>query len=162
MAPRQPAPLSPHALFHTHLSLLSLELATETAQTSLLLSSYSSTLLARSGLAILNLTLNSARTGMGGRTVLELGLDPAVVEKGRKGELPEHGIRTGDVVRVSERVKDGAKKAEREGIEKKGVEGVVVRVRERSIEVAVGKEGTKDGRDGEEGVDSLRDGRLWL
>jgi DNA polymerase alpha-associated DNA helicase A len=103
---------------------------------------------------------------MGGRTVLELGLDSAVLKentggKGKEGKsvLPEHGIRTGDVVRVSERVKEGARKVERGEMEKRGVEGVVVRVRERGVEVAVGKE--KDGREGD-GVEGLREGRLWL
>ena len=150
--------LSPHALFTTHLSLLSLELATETTQNALLLSSTPPTILARAGLAILNLTVSSMRTGMGGRTVVELSLDPAVVTKGTRGELPEHGIRTGDIVRVGERPRDGAKKKDVEGLKGKGVEGVVVRVGERAVQVALGKEGGKD--DGEEQLGS--EGKLWL
>ena len=96
---------------------------------------------------------------MGGRTVIELSLDSAVIPKGSKGELPEHGIRTGDIVRVGERPKDGAKKRNVEATRGKGVEGVVVRVQERSVQVALGKEGGKD--DGES--DALpAEGRLWL
>ena len=42
---------------------------------------------------------------MGGRTVIELVLDPAVIPKGSKGELAEHGVRTGDIVRVGREAK---------------------------------------------------------
>ena len=98
------------------------------------------------------------RTGMGGRTVVELVLDSAVIPKGGKGDLPQHGIRTGDIVRVGERPREGAKKrdvAEQKG---KGAEGVVVRVGERGLQVALGKEGGKD--DGDEQM--AGEGRLWL
>ena len=92
---------------------------------------------------------------MGGRTVVELVLDPAVIPKGSKGELAEHGVRTGDIVRVGERPKDGAKKRDMENLKGKGVEGVVTRVGERAVWVALGREGKED----EEGVG---DGKLWL
>ena len=82
-----------------------------------------------------------------------------MIPKGSRGELPEHGIRTGDIVRVGERPKDGAKKRDVEATRGKGVEGVVVRVQERSVQVALGKEGGKDDGEGE-GVP--REGKLWL
>ena len=94
---------------------------------------------------------------MGGRTVLELCLDSNVVVKGTRGELSEHGIRTGDIVRVAEKPKEGVKKRERKEGEKEGVEGVVTRVGQRAVWVAVGKDGGKDDGD----VD-LGDAKLWL
>jgi len=149
-------PLSPQAFLHTQLSLLAHEQASETSQNSLLLSSAPPTALARAGLAILNLCVSSLRTGLGGRTVLELALDSAVVAKDSRGELPEHGVRTGDIVRVGEVPKGTAKKKEVNELKGLGVEGVVTSVGERAVWVAVGKEGGQ----GEE-VD-VPDGRLWV
>jgi DNA polymerase alpha-associated DNA helicase A len=149
--------ISPAALFATLLHLLSLEQAAEIQETTLLLSSTSPTTLARAGLAIVNLTIHSLRTGLGGRSVVELGLDSAVVSKDSKGELPQHGIRTGDIVRLGETPKGTAKKKEISELKGKGVEGVVTRVGERAVWVALGKDGDKS-----EDVEEIPDGKLWL
>lgn len=164
--------LSPQAFFTTQQSLLHAEQASEIAETSLLLSSAAPSTLARAGLAIINLTINSLKTGLGGRTVIELGTDPAYApsnlkngEKGvsskSDGELPEHGIRTGDIVRVGQMPKGGAKKKEVSELKDKGVEGVVTRIGERAIWVAAGK-GGDDHDKGESDVDTLASSRLWV
>jgi DNA polymerase alpha-associated DNA helicase A len=152
--------LSPPVFAHTQLALLATEQACEIAETSLLLSESPPTVLARAGLAVLNLCVVSQRTGLGGRTVLELGLDPAVAPTGSAsaaGALPEHGIGTGDIVRVGEQPKGGARKKEVGEMKGKGVEGVVTRVGERAVWVAVGKDGGDEDGEGEWG-----EGRLWL
>ena len=131
------------------LSLLASELASETSQNALLLSTHSPRTLARAGLAITNLTLASQRTGLGGKTVLELEHDSAVGAE----ELDEHGIRVGDIVRVGQQPKGGEKKAEKKSIEDKGLEGVVVKVGQKVVQVAL----DKDGDEGE-GLG----GRLWV
>ena len=153
-----PSPkLSPAAFARTQLCLLEAEQSAEVAETTLLLSESPPTTLARAGLAILNLTPVSQRTGLGGKTVLELGLDPAVASSERGGsDLSEHGIRTGDIVRVSEQPRGSAKKKEKAEMKGKGVEGVVTRVGERAVWVALGK-----GSNGDEDVD-IPDGKLWL
>ena len=98
--------------------------------------------------------------------MLELGLDSAVVSgsgsgKGRNGkggdELPEHGIRTGDIVRVGELPKGGAKRKELAEVKGRGVEGVVTRVGERAVWVALGDVDRVREDDGEVG-----EGRLWV
>lgn len=132
------------------LTLLSAELAAETASTSALLASTSPTALSRAGLAITNLIVSSQRTGLGGKTVLELEQDHAI---GNDGEIGEHGIRTGDIVRVAEQPKGNEKKKEKAGMEGKGVEGVVVRINQKGLQVALGKE--------EDDVEGLG-GRLWV
>ena len=134
----------------TQLSLLSNELAAETASTTALLSSTSPTALSRAGLAILNLVITSQRTGLGGKTVLELEQDHAI---GNAGEIGEHGIRVGDVVRVGEQPKGNERKKKKAGMEGRGMEGVVVRVGRKAVQVALGKE--------EEDMDKLG-GRLWV
>lgn len=104
----------------SQLSLLSSELQAELAETTLLTATHAPPVLQRAGLAILNLHVSSQRTGLGGKTLLELGLDPAV----GGGELPEHGLRVGDIVAVAEQPKGAERKREREGAEKRGVEGM--------------------------------------
>ncbi len=129
------------------LSLLDAELKAEVAETSELVSQTSPTNLQRAGYAVLNLLVASQRTGLRGKTVIDLELDPAV----GGGDLPEHGIRTGDIVRVSEQPSGSAKKKEKTDMERKGVEGVVVKVAASHIAVALGHE------DGD-----LPGGKLWL
>lgn len=164
--------LSPQAFFTTQQSLLHAEQASEIAETSLLLSSAAPSTLARAGLAIVNLIINSLKTGLGGRTVIELGIDPAYsptnlkngekgVSSGSDGDLPEHGIRTGDIVRVGQMPKGGAKKKEVSELKDKGVEGVVTRIGERAIWVAAGK-GGDDHDKGESDIDALASSRLWV
>ncbi|KAL8770624.1 MAG: hypothetical protein Q9209_003692 [Squamulea sp. 1 TL-2023] len=133
----------------SQLSLLASELAAETSQTALLLSTHSPRTLSRAGLAITHLILSSQCTGIGGKNVLELEQDNAVGGE----ELGEHGIRVGDIVRVGQQPKGGEKKIERKSIEDKGLEGVVVRVGPKVVQVALDKEG-------DEG-DGLG-GRLWV
>ncbi|KAI1613162.1 P-loop containing nucleoside triphosphate hydrolase protein [Exophiala viscosa] len=155
MAP--PKMLPPAAFFNTLQTLISLEQDSEIVETSLLLSSTPPSTLARAGLAILNLAVQSLKTGLGGRSVIELGLDPAVVSKDSRGELPEHGIRTGDIVRLGEMPKGTAKKKEVAELKTKGVEGVVIRIGERAVWVALGKEAT-----GGDEVENVPDRKLWL
>ncbi|KFY47772.1 hypothetical protein V495_01811, partial [Pseudogymnoascus sp. VKM F-4514 (FW-929)] len=81
------APVNVPSFAATQLHLLDQELQSELASTSLLLTSTSPASLQRAGVAITNLVIASQRTGLGGKTVLELSLDSAIGE----GDLPEHG-----------------------------------------------------------------------
>ncbi|GAB7340135.1 hypothetical protein MBLNU457_6619t2 [Dothideomycetes sp. NU457] len=133
----------------SQLSLLSDELKAETEETAILTSTHAPSVLARVGQAVLNLSVSSQRTGLGGKTVLELELDPAVA--GVSKELPEHGLRVGDIVAVAEQPKGAERKKERESMEKKGVNGVVVKVLKEMIVVALDKEEI-----------DVPGGKLWL
>jgi len=135
-----PNPTDIPAFAASQLTLLDAELKAELSETDALLSSHTPTALARGGLAILNLNVSSVRTGMGGKTIVELALDPAVVTKGAKPELPEHGLRVGDIVAVADQPAGSAKKTEKKELEKKGAGGVVLRIRRENIEVVLDKE----------------------
>lgn len=124
----------------SQLTLLDAELQAELSETNALLASHTPTALSRAGLAILNLNISSIRTGLGGKTVVELGLDSAVVAKGEKPDIPEHGIRVGDIVAVQDQPSGSAKKTEKKELEKKGAEGVVLRVRRENVEIVLDKE----------------------
>ena len=141
--------VSPQAFVTNQLSLLALEQATETSSTTELLKNVSPTSLARAGLAITNLVLSSQRTGLGGKTVLELEQDRAI---GNDGVIGEHGLRIGDIVRVGEQPKGGEKKREKMNMESKGSEGVVIRVQAKGIQIALGEGNEDDGLGG----------RLWV
>lgn len=136
----------------SQLTLLDAELQAELIETNALLSSHTPTALSRAGLAILNLNVSSIRTGLGGKTVVELGLDSAVVAKGDKPDIPEHGIRVGDIVAVQDQPSGGAKKTEKRELVKKGAEGVVLRVRRENVEIVLDKED----------ADVPSGGKLWM
>lgn len=133
----------------TQLTLLDQELQSEIQETSALITNHSPAALQRAGLALTNLVVSSQRTGLGGKTVLELGPDSATSDG---GELPEHGLRSGDIVLVAEQPAGSAKKREVKELEKKGARGVVTRVQRAFVGVAL-DEGKEDG------VDS---GRVWV
>jgi hypothetical protein len=90
MAPKDAVDIPSFAA--TQLALLEAELQSELSETSSLISNTSPAALQKAGLAITNLSLSSQRTGLGGKTVVELGPDSATASKG--GELAEHGVRT--------------------------------------------------------------------
>ncbi len=129
------------------LSLLDAELQAELEETQLITSTHAPTRLARAGLAVLNLSVFSQRTGFGGKTLLELGLDPAV----GSSELPEHGLRVGDICAVAEQPKGAERKTERQGMESRGVEAVVIKVQKEHLTVALDKEEV-----------DVPNGKLWL
>ncbi|KNG45444.1 P-loop containing nucleoside triphosphate hydrolase protein [Stemphylium lycopersici] len=136
----------------SQLNLLDAELQAELSETNALLSSHTPTALSRAGLAILNLNVSSQRTGLGGKTVVELSLDSAVVAKGEAPDIPEHGIRVGDIVAVQEQPSGSAKKTEKKDLANKGAEGVVLRVRRENVEVVLDKED----------ADVPSGGKLWI
>jgi DNA polymerase alpha-associated DNA helicase A len=135
-----PRPTDIASFAASQLTLLDAELQAELSETNALLASHTPTALSRAGLAILNLNVSSVRTGLGGKTVVELALDPAVVTKGGKPDIPEHGIRVGDIVAVQDQPAGSAKKTEKKELEKKGAEGVVLKVRRESVEIVLDKE----------------------
>ena len=131
----------------SQLSLLEKEREAEVEETQLLTSTHAPVTLQRAGLALLNLIVSSQRTGFGGKTLLELGLDPAI----GGGELPEHGLRVGDICAVAEQPRGAERKKERESMEHRGVEGVVTQARKDRVTVALDKEDA-----------DVPVGKLWL
>jgi DNA polymerase alpha-associated DNA helicase A len=133
----------------SQITLLQNELDSELAETQLLTSTHAPVSLERAGLAVLNLTVSSQRTGFNGKTLLELSLDPAVASDSE--DIPENGLRVGDICAVAEQPKGAEKKKEREGMEKRGAEGVITRTTKSTITVALDKEDV-----------DVPNGKLWL
>ncbi|THZ82158.1 DNA helicase [Aureobasidium pullulans] len=143
------APIDIPTFADKQLKLLAAELNAELEETALLTATHAPSTLARAGLAVLNLAISAQRTGLGGKSLLELSLDPAIA--GTETELPEHGLRVGDIVGVSEQPKGAEKKKERQDMEKKQVQGVVVKVLREIIVVALDKDEV-----------DVPGGKLWL
>ncbi|KAK4681737.1 hypothetical protein QC764_110050 [Podospora pseudoanserina] len=137
----------------TQISLLAAELQAEVDETSMLVSLHSPTALQRAGVALTNLAVLSQRTGLGGKTVVEVGPDGAF---SCSGDLPEHGIRSGDIVLLAEQPAASGKKREVKELERKGVKGVVTRVGRQGLGVAVEEDGEG------EGVVVGGDRRVWI
>ncbi|KAI1264153.1 DNA helicase, partial [Xylariaceae sp. FL1019] len=137
------------AFASTQRFLIDAELQSELETTSGLITNTSPKALQRAGLAITNLTVSSQRTGLGGRTVLSLSPDSATANG---DDIPENGIRTGDIVLISEQPAGSAKKREISELEKKGSRGVVTRIKNDAVFVAVDED--KDS--------SSLSGRVWL
>jgi DNA polymerase alpha-associated DNA helicase A len=184
MPPPQPSTSIIPDFATTQLSLLAAELAAEIEESTVLQALHSPAALQRAGVALANLTVVAQRTGLGGKTVLELGRDPATAssgstsnsadregEKGNGGELllPEHGIRVGDIVLIREYTGSGSGgggggkgKGKGKGLDKDGerggaVKGVVTRVARAFVAVAV------EERDGGEDASEVREGeRVWI
>ncbi|KAK4033122.1 hypothetical protein C8A01DRAFT_40409, partial [Parachaetomium inaequale] len=115
----------------TQLTLLAAELAAEIAESAALVSLHSPAALQRAGVALTNLVVAAQRTGLGGKTVLELGPDPATSSgscSSSSADLPEHGVRVGDIVLVAEQPSSsfggGVRKKEVREMEGRGVKGV--------------------------------------
>ncbi|EHA48980.1 DNA helicase [Pyricularia oryzae 70-15] len=138
------------------LSLLAAEQEAEAAGAAELISAHTPAALQRAGAALTNLTVQGRRTGAGGRTVVELSSDPAVGGI----ELPEHGLRVGDVVLVAEQPAGSAKKREVREMERNGVRGVVTRVRRSDLNVALDAGDDKSGGAGKE--EKGLAGRVWV
>jgi DNA polymerase alpha-associated DNA helicase A len=132
----------------SQLALLELEHSAEIEETAILSSAHAPIVLQRAGLALLNLQVVGQRTGFAGRTQIDLALDSSITS----GNLPEHGLSSGDLCAVAEQPKGSEKKRDREVIEARKVTGVVQRVRREDISVALDKEDTE--------VPS--GGKLWL
>ncbi|RDI83427.1 hypothetical protein Vi05172_g6463 [Venturia inaequalis] len=131
----------------TQLDLLDQELQAEVAESNTLIAQTSPTALQRAGAAIVNLNISSQRTGFGGKTVLDLELDSAV----GGGDIPEHGIRVGDIVGVQEQPSGSAKKKEKADSQRNGVNGVVLKVQPASVSVALDKDDV-----------DVPGGKLWI
>jgi len=132
----------------SQLALLDLEHSAEIEETAILSSAHAPIVLQRAGLALLNLQVVGQRTGFAGRTQIDLALDTSITS----GDLPEHGLSSGDLCAVAEQPKGSEKKRDREVIEARKVTGVVQRVRREDISVALDKDDTE--------VPS--GGKLWL
>ncbi|ORX35634.1 putative DNA helicase [Kockovaella imperatae] len=123
------------AFITRHQHLLALERAAEEEQTRLLNSNCSPKLLEQRGLALGSLGVASISVGLGGKHLVEL-CRPLAYHT--DVNLPPHTFRNGDPVRIETHVSNQGKgKKKKEEDEDQAVEGIVYRVSQEKIVVAV-------------------------
>ncbi|KAI2720809.1 hypothetical protein CBS147332_4049 [Penicillium roqueforti] len=174
MPPPSPIPIPLFA--STQLNLLLEEHAAEVsssklASTAATVSPSTRRTLQATGYALTGLILSQCRTGLGGRVVGEFAPDPAIAsDESRAADgtprLGSHGIRVGDVVRVSDVAGAGKKVGKEKDKEKnkdaeKGVEGVVTRTGDRAVWIAFGRQGGATSKEDDEAVEELWGKKLW-
>ncbi|KAJ5154709.1 uncharacterized protein N7500_010148 [Penicillium coprophilum] len=175
MPPPTPIPIPLFA--STQLNLLHEEHAAEVsssklASTAATVSPSTRRTLQATGYALTGLILSQCRTGLGGRVVGEFAPDPAVTSDEFRSEdgtprFGSHGLRVGDVVRVSDVAGTGKKvggkdKEKDKDAEKGGPEGVITRTGDRAVWIAFGRPGGGGmSKEDDEGVEELWGKKLW-
>lgn len=119
---------------------IELEQKCDTLLTDSYLKAYSPKKLANYGLAVTNLVMTNMRTALGGKTVIELGLDAAFSKQ--DDEIQQGSLRVGDIVKL-DRMASSASNSKPDANESSALEGVIVRFTSKSISVSV-EEDTSD------------------
>ncbi|KIK68283.1 hypothetical protein GYMLUDRAFT_154386 [Collybiopsis luxurians FD-317 M1] len=117
--------------------LLARERDAEIERTSLLLSNCSPKLLEQKGLALLGLGIQEVKIGLGGKTLVELERPSAYHTS---PVFPPHTLRPGDLARIEANVTAKPKKPAQADAKESAVEGVVYKVSDTRIVVAVDSE----------------------
>lgn len=121
-------------------------------ETHTLLSTLTPKRLNSKGLAVINLVISSVRTGLGGKTILDLSPDNAIASS---GDINVGQIRTGDIAKVEIQPTESKKKKKQTAEEQDdSAEGVIVRTTAKVISVAIDEKH-------ESKVAGLT-GRLWI
>lgn len=108
-----------------------LEQKCDTLLTNSYLEAYSAKKLASFGLAVINLIMTNMRTGLGGKTLIELSLDPAFSRA--EDEIHPGSLRIGDIVKL-DRMATTKGLAEEKNT---SLEGVIVKLTGKAINVSV-------------------------
>lgn len=106
-------------------------------QTTTYINTFTPKKLAQLGLGIINLQIANIRTGLGGKTILELQLDPGF---SATDEINTSTLRTGDIVRLSRMSSSKPdKKLKKDGEESTsdGIDAVVLKVTTQAISISV-------------------------
>ncbi|KAI5958095.1 hypothetical protein KGF57_002903 [Candida theae] len=108
----------------------------DVAQTTEYINAYPPKKLAQMGLAVINLNISNMRTGIGGKTILEMQLDNAV----SSGDLSSTSMKTGDIVRIAKMAGSERKKKrddDEAGNKDESIEAVVVKSSNQTITLSV-------------------------
>ncbi|KAJ3818720.1 P-loop containing nucleoside triphosphate hydrolase protein [Lentinula raphanica] len=128
---------SSDSFIHRQKILLSREREAEIHQSSLLLSNCPPILLEQKGLALLGLGICQVRIGLGGKTLVELERPSAYHTN---PIFPPHSLRTGDIARIEPNANPKSKKPSSTDIKDAAVEGVIYKVSDTRIVLAVDSE----------------------
>ncbi|KAK6201458.1 P-loop containing nucleoside triphosphate hydrolase protein [Scheffersomyces amazonensis] len=140
-------------LVESFINAINIEQKSDVLLTNEYLESYSPKKLASAGLAIINLIVNNIKLGLGGKTLIELILDPSL-KSTPNDELQVGSLRVGDIVKLDrmgkskdvkgkEKEKKKEKEKEKESIGE-SLEGVVIRQNSQSITISVDDDSSEE------------------
>ncbi|ABN67685.2 predicted protein [Scheffersomyces stipitis CBS 6054] len=120
---------------------INIEQKSDVLVTNSYLTSYPPKQLARLGLAVVNLIVNNVRTGLGGKTIIELGVDPAL-KKDSSDEIQVGTLRVGDIKALA----NSSKKKEnvKTDLTDESLDAVVIKMNQTSIAVSVEEDSTDE------------------
>ncbi|KAG2732580.1 hypothetical protein G9P44_004997 [Scheffersomyces stipitis] len=138
---------------------INIEQKSDVLLTNSYLTSYPPKQLARLGLAVVNLIVNNVRTGLGGKTIIELGVDPAL-KKDSSDEIQVGTLRVGDIVKMDKMsnassaetvstkkaLANSSKKKEnvKTDLTDESLDAVVIKMNQTSIAVSVEEDSTDE------------------
>lgn len=126
----------------------------ESADTKAATVNFSKKELERRGLAVTNLEISGSRTGFGGKTLVELEHAGGTQGSAKDQQLFFTGImKSGDIVRIEEQPAGSAKKLAMAEASKNGAEGVVSKVSDSKLTIALSHE---------DGELPSTNGRVWV
>lgn len=137
-------------------SAVELEQKCDTLLTDSYLETFSARKLASFGLAVINLITANLRTGLGGKTLIELSLDPAFSKQ--DDEIQPGSLRVGDIVKLDRM----ASKANEKSEEKSSLDGVIIKLTGKVIVVSVEEDASDEsilGLYNNTGNDNIR---MWI
>ncbi|KAL6453383.1 HCS1 DNA polymerase alpha-associated DNA helicase A [Candida maltosa Xu316] len=136
----------------------------DVSQTNAYINAFTPKKLAQLGLGIINLQIANIRTGLGGKTILELQLDPGFSD----GEINTSTLRTGDIVKLSRMTttttsttKKKTKDNDDDQQDSEGLEAVVLKVTTSMISISV-DESTDDSKILQYYNNTNDQSRVWL
>lgn len=136
---------------------IELEQKCDTLLTDTYLKAYSAKKLAVHGLAVTNLVMTNMRTALGGKTLIELGLDPAFSKL--DDEIQPGSLRVGDIVKLDRMSSPNLSK---DADESSALEGVIVRLAGRAIIVSVEEDASDESLMGLYNNTGNANIRMWI
>ncbi|CAH2354596.1 DNA polymerase alpha-associated DNA helicase A [[Candida] railenensis] len=131
---------SKNILAASFINAINIEQKADSLATDEYLAKYSPKKLAQFGLAVVNLVISNLRTGLGGKTLIELSVDSAVSNP--DDDINPGSIRVGDIVKLSKM--DNKKTSSDEKDNLMDVDAVVTKVSSKFIAIAVDEDSSDE------------------
>lgn len=139
---------------------IDLELQSDLLLTNSYLTTYSAKRLHQLGLAIINLIITNIKNGLGGKTLIELGLDPALTSD--NNEIQIGSLRVGDIIKLdkmsnantsekilTKKAQDNSSKNKKtenneDATQDESLDAVIIKINSSSVTVSIEEDHTED------------------
>ncbi|KAK6456726.1 P-loop containing nucleoside triphosphate hydrolase protein [Scheffersomyces xylosifermentans] len=122
---------------------INIEQKSDVLLTNSYLTTYSARKLAQLGLAVINLIVSNVRTGLGGKTLIELVVDPAL-KKDADDEIQVGTLRVGDIAAANSSTKKKEKEKDHPESLDESLDAVVIKINARLITISIEEDVKED------------------